>query len=129
MQYIFIYIYIFTYLYICTYLYISKYFNICILKKRMQHSAFFWKEQTFSHSFTFFAKERKVLSVLLRPLQKNVEFSAFFYVLKKRTQKNASSFGSHKSPKTRKKNVKELRSLKECKRWCVQNGKECGAQP
>ena len=50
------------------------------------------KNETFSRSFTFFAKERCVLCVLLRSLQKNVAFFAFFYVLKKRTQKNTSFF-------------------------------------
>ena len=69
----------------------------------------------------FFCKRTKRSHVLLHSLQKNEMFSAFFYVLckitlrsftffyvrKKRTQKNASFFGSHKSPKTRKKNVKE----------------------
>ena len=41
----------------------------CILFKRTQFSAF------------FFAKERCVLCVLLRSLQKNIAFFAFFYVL------------------------------------------------
>ena len=65
------------------------------MKKRMQRSAFFC---VLLHSFakerffTFFAKEQNVLCVLLRSLQKNVAFFAFFYVLKKRTQKNASFF-------------------------------------
>ena len=40
-------------------------------------------------SLTIFAKERCVLCTLLCSLQKNVVFFAFFYVLKKRTQKNA----------------------------------------
>ena len=99
MQYIFIYIH----------LYISIYISIYILKKRTQRSAFFYvllqKNETFSRSFTFFAKEQNVLCVLLRSLQKNVAFSAFFYALKKRTHR---SFGSHKSPKARKKNVKAI---------------------
>ena len=77
----------------------------------MQSSAFFCvllhKKETFSRSFTSFAKERNVLCFLLRSWQKNVAFFAFFYVLKKRTQKTHHSFGSHNSPKTRKKNVKE----------------------
>ena len=47
-------------------------------------------------------KNTTSLCILLRSLQKNVAFSAFFYVLKKITQKNASFFGSHMSPKTRK---------------------------
>ena len=55
-------------------------------------------------SFTFFAKERCVLCVLLHSLLKNVAFFAFFYVLKKRLHR---SFGSHKSPKTLKKYIKE----------------------
>ena len=62
----------------------------------MQRSAFFCvflqKNETFSRSFTFFAKERNNLCVLLRSLQKNVAFFAFFYVLQKRTQKNALFF-------------------------------------
>ena len=52
--------------------------------------AFFCKRALRSlHSFTFFAKEYCVLCVLLCSYQKNVAFFAFFYVLKKRTQKNA----------------------------------------
>ena len=74
----------------------------------MQSSAIFCvllqKNETFSHSFTFYAKEQNVLCVLLRSLQKKVAFSVFFYVLKKRMH---HSFGSDKSPKTRKKNIKE----------------------
>ena len=62
----------------------------------MQCSAFFCvllkKNKTFSRSFTFFAKERNILCVLLRSLQKKVAFSAFFYILKKRTQKNVLFF-------------------------------------
>ena len=62
----------------------------------MQRFAFFCvllqKNKTFSCSFTFFAKEQNVLCVLLCALQKHVEFFAFFYVLKKRTQKNALFF-------------------------------------
>ena len=83
------------------------------------------KNKTFLRSFTFFAKERNVLCVLLRSLQKNV---TFFYVLCKRTLRSFTvlrkerkrmyhSFGSHKSPKTRKKERKRtMRSLKERKR-------------
>ena len=81
--YIYIYIYIFIYLYISIYLYIFLYRYIDILKKRTQPSAFFCvllqKNKTFSHSFTFFAKELNILCVLLRFLQKNVAFSVFFY--------------------------------------------------
>ena len=50
------------------------------------------KNETFSHSFMFFAKERNVLCVLLRSLQKNVVFFAFFYVLCKRTLRSLRSF-------------------------------------
>ena len=86
--YIYISLYIYIYLYICIYLYI--YIYIYLLKKRTQRSAFFCillqQNETFSHSFTFFAKEGNILCVLFRSLQKNV---AFFYVLKKRRQKNA----------------------------------------
>ena len=77
-QYIFIYIYNYLYIYIE-----KKNATFCILLQ---------KNETFSRSFTFFAKERNVLCVLLRSLQKNVVFFAFFYVLKKRTQKNALFF-------------------------------------
>ena len=101
-QYIFIYIYlyisIYIYIYIYIYLYIFIYISIYIYCK---------KKGTFSRSFTFFAKECCVLCVLLRSLQKNVAFFAFFYVLCKRMLRSLRSFGSHKSPKTRKKNVKE----------------------
>ena len=112
------------------------------MKKRTRAGhAFFSKERNVLHSFAFFcirtlrslcsfmflAKECCILCVLLRSLQKNVVFFAFFYVLKKRTH---SSFGSHKMPKTQKKECKRtLHSLKEPKERCVQNGKESGAQP
>ena len=77
------------YLYICIYLYIS----IDILKKfNATFCVLLQKNETFSRSLTLFAKERNVLCVLLCSLQKNVAFSAFFYVLKKRMQKNASFF-------------------------------------
>ena len=73
---------------------------------------------------TFFAKERCILCILLRSLQKNVAFFAFFYALCKRTLRSLRSFpffrkeccilcvlfrsfGFHKSPKTQKKNRKE----------------------
>ena len=56
----------------------------------MQCSAFFCillqKNKMFSCSSTFFAKEGNILCILLHSLQKNVVFSAFFYVLKKRTK-------------------------------------------
>ena len=68
------------------------------------------KNELFSPSFTFFAKER---GVLFCSLQKNV---TFFSVLWKRTE---HSFGSHKSPKTRKKNGTFL--LKNEKEWNVPN--------
>ena len=64
---------------------------IYLLKKRTRVGvAFFSKERTVLRSF---AKEHCILCVLLHSLQKNVAFFAFFYVLKKRTQKNASFFG------------------------------------
>ena len=113
--YIYIYIYLFIYLYISIYLIIYSIYSISIYiytyiywGEKTQRSAFFCillqKNETFLRSFTLFAKERNVLCVLLRSLQKNVAFSAFLYILKKRTHR---SFGSHKSPKTQKKNVKE----------------------
>ena len=49
-------------------------------------------------SFTFFSKERSVLSVLLRSFQKNVPFFPFFSVLLKRTERSfLRSFWFHKS--------------------------------
>ena len=93
----------------------------------------------------FFCKRTKRSRVLLGSLQKSVAFFAFFYVLCKRRlrslQKNVaffaffsvlwnrkvSSFGSHKSPKIRKKNGKERNVL--LKERNIPNGKERGAQP
>ena len=99
-------------------LYISIYIYIYIyIEKRTQHSAFFCKRTKRSH-------------FLLRSLQKNVAFFAFFaffYILCKRTHR---SFGLHKSPKTQKKNGKECCVLsKNGKERNIQNGKERGAQP
>ena len=61
----------------CMYIYIYLY--IYILKKRTQHSA-------------FFCKRTKRSCVLLCSLQKNKTFSAFFYVLCKRTLRSLRSF-------------------------------------
>ena len=83
-----IYIYIYMYLYIFIYIYIyilKKERNVLrsfakerkilavfyVLCKRMLHSL---------RSFMFFAKECCVLCVLLRSLQKNIAFFAFFWV-------------------------------------------------
>ena len=76
-KYIYISIYISIYNYIYLYIYISIY-TVYILKKRMQHSAFFCKRTKLSH-------------ILLRSLQKNKTFSAFFYVLCKSTMLSAFS--------------------------------------
>ena len=62
----------YTFLYIYLYIYWKKNGTFCVLLQ---------KNKTFSRSFTFFAKERYVLCVLLRSLQKNVAFFAFFSVL------------------------------------------------
>ena len=80
--------YIHIYIYICLYIYIlKKEHNI------LRSFAFFCKRTKRSHIlFTFFAKEQNILCILLRSLQKNVAFFVFFYVLKKRTQKNALFF-------------------------------------
>ena len=61
------------------YLYISIYIYICILKKRTQCSA-------------FFCKRTKRSRVLLRSMQKNETFSAFFYVLCNRKLRSLHSF-------------------------------------
>ena len=76
------------------------------------------KNATFCILLRSFANERNVLAFFYVLLQKNQTFSAFFYVLCKRAlhsftffrkerKKTNGSFGSHKSPKTQKKNVKE----------------------
>ena len=86
-------LHIYIYLYTDIYLYISIYIYIYVLiKKNATFCVLFQKIETFSRSFTFFAKEWNVLCVLLRSLQKNFAFFVFFYVLKKWTQKNASFF-------------------------------------
>ena len=61
------------------YIYISVYIYIYILKKRTQRSA-------------FFCKRTKSSRILLHSLQKNETFSAFFYVLYKRTLRSLRSF-------------------------------------
>ena len=66
------------------------YIYIYILKKTF--CVLLQKNATFLLSFTFFAKEGNILCVLLCSLRKNVAFSAFFYFLEKRAQKNASFF-------------------------------------
>ena len=71
-----IYIHIYMSIYIFIYLYIYLYISIYILKIRTQHSA-------------FFCRRTKRSRVLLRSLQNNI---AFFSVLKKRMEKNASFF-------------------------------------
>ena len=89
----------------------------------------------------FFCKRTKCSCVLLNSLQKNVAFFALLYVLCKRTlhslrsfqffrkerKRTQHSFGSHKSPKTLKKNGTFF--LKNGKERNVPNGKERGAQP
>ena len=90
---------IYTYIYICLYISIYIYIYIYIylyifIEKRMER-------------FAFFCKRTKHSRVLLHSLQKEVAFFAFFYVLCKRMLHSLRSFGSHKSPKTQKKNGKE----------------------
>ena len=94
------------------YLYISIYILYIYLKIYL----FLKKNAT----FCVFLQKNETFRVLLHSLQKNKTFSAFFNVLCKRTlrslrtftflrkeRKTHRSFGSHRSPKTRKKNVKE----------------------
>ena len=81
--YISIYIYIFIY---------NIYLYICIKKNTGLGMRSFQKNATFCILLRSFAKECCVLCVLLRCLQKNIAFFPFFYILKKRTQKNASFF-------------------------------------
>ena len=75
---------IFIYIYIYIFIYMSIYIYIYILKKNPTFCGLLQKNETFSHSFAFFAK-RNILCVLFHSLQKNVAFFAFFSVLKKRT--------------------------------------------
>ena len=77
-QFIFIYIYLYisTYIYIYIYIYLYK----CI-EKRTECTA-------------FFCKRTKHSCMLLRSLQKNVAFFAFFYVLCKRTLRSLHSLCS-----------------------------------
>ena len=102
---------IYIYINISIYIYIYLYIFIYILKKRMRVGhAFFQKNATFCvllGSFTFLAKEPCVLCVLLHSLQKNVRSLRSFMFLRKEPKIMHCSFGSHKSPKTWKKNVKE----------------------
>ena len=78
-----IYTYISIYLYISVYIYIEKKnegwaMGMCSFQKVLRSFAFFCKRTLHSlHCFTFFAKERCILCVLLRSLQKNVAFFAF----------------------------------------------------
>ena len=73
-------------IYIYIYLYIAIYISIYILKKERNVLPFFLR------SFPFFAKERYVLRVLFRSLQKNVTFFAFFSVLLKKMLRSLHSF-------------------------------------
>ena len=89
---LYIYIYLYISIYIHIYQYIYQYIYKYILKKKRglgNGHAFFSKECNVLHSF---AKEHCVLCILFCSLQKNVALFAFFYILKKRMQKNASSF-------------------------------------
>ena len=142
--YIYIYIYIYFYIYLYIYINLDIYIYIYILKKRTRVGhVFFSKERNVLHSFaffckrmlrssrsfTFFVKERCILCVLLRSLQKNVAFFAFFYVLCKRTLRSLRSlrsftflrkehkrmyrsFGFHNSPKTLKRMQKNVACFK-----------------
>ena len=157
--YLYIYIYIYLYIqYIYIYLYIHIYWkengtfwvllqknktfsrSLHSLHKNVAFFAFFYalcKRMLRSlRSFPFFSS--------LHSLHKNVAFFAFFYVLCKRMlrslrsfpffrkerKRTKRSFGSHKSPKTRKRTEKNGTFFKKNgKEWNVPNGKECGAQP
>ena len=92
-------------------------------------------------SFPFFAKERYVLRVLFRSLQKNVTFFAFFSVLYKRMLRSFRSFqkngkernvllGLISREKLEKRTEKNVTfSFLNGKDRNVLNGKERGAQP
>ena len=76
------------YIYISMYIYIEK---KNAKERNVLHSFTFFCIRTLC-SFTFFAKEHCALGVILCSLQKNVAFFAFFYILKKGTQKSATIF-------------------------------------
>ena len=86
--YIYIYISLYNYIYLHIYIYISVYIYISIKFYIYLYIDIEKKNAT----FYVFAKERNVLCIILCSLQKNIAFFAFFYILKKRTQKNASFF-------------------------------------
>ena len=107
--------YIFIYIYLYISIYISIYFYIYI-EKRMERSAvLLQKNETFSRSFTFFAKECYFPCVLFRSLEKNgKEWNAHLGLI------------SHKKLEKRmEKNGMFL--LKNWKEWNVPKGKECSA--
>ena len=125
--------------------------SFAFFSKERNILAFFcvlYKKNAAVFAFFYVVYKRTMHSLRsLNSLQKNVAFFAFFYVLCKRTlhslryftflrkecKRTHCFFGSHKSPKTLKKNVKErkrtLRSLKERKRTMRSEVKEQGAQP
>ena len=128
--YISIYIYIYLYISIYIYIYIYIYLYIYIEKKNATFCVLLQKNETFLCSFTFFAKERNVLCILFLSCKRMLHSLHSFTFLRKECERMHRSFGTHKSPKTQKKNVKECCILqKNAKERCVQNGKERGAQP
>ena len=108
------------YTYISIYLYISVYIYI---EKKNEGWAMgmcsFQKNATFCVLLHSFAKERCILCIVLRSLQKNVAFFVFFYVLYKRTLHSLHSYkflrkkrsvllGLISRQKLEKKNAKEI---------------------
>ena len=116
-----LYISIYIYIYIYRYLFISIYVIMYIYwKKNGMFCVLLQKKETFSRSFTFFAKEHCVLCILLRSLQKTERSLCSFAFFWKERERTERSFGSHQLLKTKKKNGKERNVLK---------GKEPIAQP
>ena len=63
-----IYLYISIYIYIYIYIHLDISIYIYIEKTKAMFCVLLQKNETFSHSFTFFAKEQNVLCILLRSL-------------------------------------------------------------
>ena len=71
-------------------IYIYIYFYIYLEKRTERSPVLLQKNETFSRSFPFFAKECSVLCVLFPSLQKNGAFFAFFSVFLKRMDRSFS---------------------------------------
>ena len=92
--------------------------SMCSFQKNATFCILLHKNVVFFAFFLYVLCKRMLrICVLLRSLQKNVALFAFFYVLKKRTQKNASFFWvSYVAKNSKKERKRTLLALKERKR-------------